>query len=279
MPNVLPNSGQTFARTHTHTVQCQKVKELTSRSFIATNKIYKHYCFFLFSLKLSTPADGDILLDYSKNRVTDVTVAKLLNLATARKLEDFRAAMFAGDHLNFTEDRAVLHVALRNRSAEPILVDGKDVMPDVRAVLAHMKEFSEQVLSGAWKGYTGKKITDVVNIGIGGSDLGPLMVTEALKPYGRGLQSHFVSNIDGTHMAETLRKVSAETTLFIIASKTFTTQETITNATSAKTWLLEHAKDVSVFLFSKLFESIIIFIFIKLLAVCSGQTFCSAINE
>lgn len=235
--------------------------------------------FFLFSLKLSTPADGDILLDYSKNRVTDVTVAKLLDLATARKLEDFRAAMFAGDHLNFTEDRAVLHVALRNRSAAPILVDGKDVMPDVRAVLAHMKEFSEQVLSGAWKGYTGKKITDVVNIGIGGSDLGPLMVTEALKPYGRGLQSHFVSNIDGTHMAETLRKVSAETTLFIIASKTFTTQETITNATSAKTWLLEHAKDVSVFLFSKLFESIIIFIFIKLLAVCSGQTFCGALHE
>lgn len=201
-------------------------------------------------MKLGTPADGDILLDYSKNRVNDVTMTKLLELAAARKLEDFRTAMFAGDHLNFTEDRAVLHVALRNRSATPILVDGQDVMPEVRAVLAHMKEFSEQVLSGAWKGYTGKTITDVVNIGIGGSDLGPLMVTEALKPYSTALRSHFVSNIDGTHMAETLRKVSPETTLFIIASKTFTTQETITNATSAKSWLLEHAKDVSQIHFS-----------------------------
>lgn len=125
------------------------------------------------------------------------------------------------------------------------MVDGKDVMPDIRAVLQHMREFSDEILSGSWKGYTGKKITDVVNIGIGGSDLGPLMVTEALKPYSKGLTSHFVSNIDGTHMAETLRKVCPETTLFIIASKTFTTQETITNATSAKDWLLEHAKDVS----------------------------------
>lgn len=153
--------------------------------------------------------------------------------------------MFTGKHLNITEDRAVLHVALRNRSATPILVDGKDVMPDVRSVLAHMKEFTDQVLSGAWKGFTGEKITDVVNIGIGGSDLGPLMVTEALKPYGKGLRSHFVSNIDGTHMAETLKKVNPTTTLFIIASKTFTTQETITNATSAKSWLMEHAQDAS----------------------------------
>lgn len=154
--------------------------------------------------------------------------------------------MFSGDHINITEDRAVLHVALRDRSGQPIMVDGKDVMPDVRAVLAHMKEFSEQVNSGQWKGYTGKSMTDVVNIGIGGSDLGPLMVTEALKSYNKGLRLHFVSNIDGTHMAETLKSVNAETTLFIIASKTFTTQETITNATSAKSWLLEHAKDKSV---------------------------------
>lgn len=153
--------------------------------------------------------------------------------------------MFSGDHINITEDRAVLHTALRNRGSSAINVDGKDVMPDVRAVLDHMKEFTNQVLSGDWKGYTGKKITDVVNIGIGGSDLGPLMVTEALKPFNKGLVSHFVSNIDGTHMAETLRKVNVETTLFIIASKTFTTQETITNATSAKTWLLEQAKDPS----------------------------------
>lgn len=196
-------------------------------------------------MKVSTPNDGEILLDYSKNRITDDVWPLLLDLVKARKVEEAREAAFSGVHINITEDRAVLHTALRNRSAAAVLVDGKDVMPDVRAVLAHMKEFTEQVLSGEWKGYTGKKITDVVNIGIGGSDLGPLMVTEALKPYGKGLTSHFVSNIDGTHMAETLRKVNAETTLFIIASKTFTTQETITNATSAKTWLLEHAKDVS----------------------------------
>lgn len=173
----------------------------------------------------------------------------LFDLVKARKVTEARAAEFSGQHINITEDRAVLHTALRNRSSNPVLVDGKDVMPDVRAVLQHMKEFTEEVLSGTWKGYTGKKITDVVNIGIGGSDLGPLMVTEALKPYSKGLTSHFVSNIDGTHMAETLRKVNPETTLFIIASKTYTTQETITNATSAKTWLLEHAKDVSLQVF------------------------------
>lgn len=198
-----------------------------------------------FSLKINTPADGDILIDYSKNRINSEILTLLLDLARARKVTDARAAEFSGEHINITEDRAVLHVALRNRSDKPILVDGKDVMPDVRAVLQHMKEFTDEVLSGTWKGYTGKKITDVVNIGIGGSDLGPLMVTEALKPYSKGLNLHFVSNIDGTHLAETLKKVNAETTLFIIASKTFTTQETITNATSAKTWLLEHAKDAS----------------------------------
>lgn len=153
--------------------------------------------------------------------------------------------MFGGAHINITEDRAVLHTALRNKSGKPVVVDGKDVMPEVLAVLAHMKEFTNQVLSGDWKGYTGKKMTDVVNIGIGGSDLGPLMVTEALKPYSKGLNMHFVSNIDGTHLAETLKKIHAETTLFIIASKTFTTQETITNATSAKTWFLETAKNPS----------------------------------
>lgn len=194
-------------------------------------------------MKLQTPNDGEILLDYSKNRITEEVWSLLLDLAKARKVTEARDAEFSGVHINITEDRAVLHTALRNRGNAPLLVDGKDVLPDVRAVLKHMKEFTNQVLSGEWKGYTGKKITDVVNIGIGGSDLGPLMVTEALKPYGKGLTSHFVSNIDGTHMAETLRKVNAETTLFIIASKTFTTQETITNATSAKTWLLEKAKD------------------------------------
>lgn len=169
----------------------------------------------------------------------------LLELAESRKLADARNAMFSGEHINITEDRAVLHVALRHRADTPIMVNGQNVVPEVHAVLSHMKEFTGQVLSGDWKGYTGKKITDVVNIGIGGSDLGPLMVTEALKPYNKGLNLHFVSNIDGTHMAETLKQVNPETTLFIIASKTFTTQETITNATSAKCWLLEHAKNVS----------------------------------
>lgn len=196
-----------------------------------------------FSLKLSTPADGDILLDYSKNRINSDVMTLLFDLVKARKITEARSAEFSGQHINSTEDRAVLHTALRNRSNNPILVDSKDVMPDVRAVLQHMKEFTDEILSGSWKGYTGKKITDVVNIGIGGSDLGPLMVTEALKPYSKGLASHFVSNIDGTHLAETLRKVNSETTLFIIASKTFTTQETITNATSAKEWLLKHAND------------------------------------
>lgn len=196
---------------------------------------------------MNTPADGDILLDYSKNRINCDVMELLLDLVKARKIVEARSAEFSGQHINITEDRAVLHTALRNRSNNPIMVDGKDVMPDIRAVLQHMKEFTNEILSGSWKGFTGKKITDVVNIGIGGSDLGPLMVTEALKPYSKGLISHFVSNIDGTHLAETLRKVSPETTLFIIASKTFTTQETITNATSAKDWLLDHAKDVSIY--------------------------------
>lgn len=196
-----------------------------------------------YSLTLKTPNDGDILLDYSKNRITDDVWKMLLELAESRGLSKAREQMFSGDHINITEDRAVLHTALRNKSGKPLMVDGKDVMPDVLGVLAHMKEFTNQVVSGEWKGYTGKKITDVVNIGIGGSDLGPLMVTEALKPYSTGLNMFFVSNIDGTHMAETLKKINAETTLFIIASKTFTTQETITNATSAKTWFLETAKN------------------------------------
>jgi len=159
-----------------------------------------------YSLKLTTPNDGDILLDYSKNRINEDVWPLLLQLAESRGLVEAREAMFSGQHINITEDRAVLHTALRNRSNKPVLVDGKDVMPDVNAVLAHMKEFTNQVLSGDWKGYTGKKITDVVNIGIGGSDLGPLMVTEALKIYGTGLGVHFVSNIDGTHLAEVFEK-------------------------------------------------------------------------
>ncbi|KAH8384663.1 hypothetical protein KR093_004418 [Drosophila rubida] len=199
--------------------------------------------FSKFSLRLTTPNDGEILLDYSKNRINDEIWPLLLELAKTRRVEAARDAMFSGQHINITENRAVLHTALRNRSTDPIILNGHDVMQDVRAELAHMKEFTNKVISGVWRGCTGKQITDVVNIGIGGSDLGPLMVTEALKPYGKGLHSHFVSNIDGTHMAEVLKKVNYETTLFIIASKTFTTQETITNATSAKCWLLEHTKD------------------------------------
>ncbi|CAH0717686.1 unnamed protein product, partial [Brenthis ino] len=198
-----------------------------------------------FSLRIPTPSDGEILLDYSKNRVNDTVFQLLLQLAKSRNVEQARDAMFSGQKINFTEDRAVLHIALRNRQNRSILVNGKDVTPDVNAVLAHMKEFSQQVISGNWKGYTGKPITDVINIGIGGSDLGPLMVTEALKPYANHLKVHFVSNIDGTHLAEVLKRLNPETALFIIASKTFTTQETITNATSAKNWFLEVAKDPS----------------------------------
>lgn len=196
-----------------------------------------------FSLTIPTPNDGDILIDFSKNRIDQEGLKLLFDLAKARKVEDARDAMFNGLKINFTENRAVLHTALRNRANRPILVDGKDVMPDVNAVLEHMKVFTCSVLTGKWKGYTGKAITDVVNIGIGGSDLGPLMVTEALKPFNQGLKLHFVSNIDGTHLAEVLKKIDSETVLFIIASKTFTTQETCTNAKSAKDWFLETAKD------------------------------------
>ncbi|XP_017754445.1 PREDICTED: glucose-6-phosphate isomerase [Eufriesea mexicana] len=196
-----------------------------------------------FSLEISTPEDGPILLDYSKNRLTEEALQLLLELAQVREVEAARDAMFKGEKINFTENRAVLHIALRNRDNKPILVDNKDVMPDVNAVLNHMKQFTNEILSKQWKGFTGKPIEDVVNIGIGGSDLGPLMVTEALKAFHIGPRVHFVSNIDGTHIAETLKKLSPETTLFIIASKTFTTQETITNATSAKIWLLDALKD------------------------------------
>ena len=188
---------------------------------------------------------ADILLDFSKNRITTETLNLLLQLADQAELKDAIGKMFSGDKINRTEDRAVLHVALRNRSNTPILVDGKDVMPDVNDVLDHMKSFTERIRSGEWKGYTGEAITDVVNIGIGGSDLGPVMVTEALKPYAddKKLRVHFVSNVDGVHIYETLQTVQPETTLFLIASKTFTTQETMTNAQTARQWFLDAAKD------------------------------------
>jgi len=182
---------------------------------------------------------GDILLDYSKNRINDKTLALLLQLAKECKLDEAIQAMFSGDKINATEGRSVLHVALRNVSNEQVLVDGVDVMPEVNAVLQKIEKFSNSVISGDWKGYTGKEITDVVNIGIGGSDLGPVMVTEALKAYKTRLDLHFVSNVDGTHIAETLKDLDPETTLFLVASKTFTTQETMANAHSAREWFLK----------------------------------------
>jgi glucose-6-phosphate isomerase len=188
-----------------------------------------------FSLEL-----GDVLVDYSKNRVTEETMKLLFELARQARVFDWRDRMFAGDKINRTEDRAVLHVALRNRSNRPILVDGKDVMPEVNAVLAKMREFTTAVRSGAWKGHTGKRITDIVNIGIGGSDLGPTMASLALKPYWQpGMRAHFVSNVDGTQIVEALKEVNPEQTLFVVESKTFTTQETLMNARSARAWLVE----------------------------------------
>ncbi|MBP5370967.1 MAG: glucose-6-phosphate isomerase [Bacteroidales bacterium] len=186
----------------------------------------------------------DIFVDFSKNLIDEKVMSLLLKLAEECGLKDAIEAEFTGEKINKTEKRSVLHIALRNRSNTPIYSDGKDVMPDVNRVLAQMKDFSEKIISGEWKGYTGKAIKSIVNIGIGGSDLGPLMVTEALKPYKKpNITSYFVSNIDGTHMAETLKKVDPETTLFIVASKTFTTLETMTNAQTAKDWFLKAAKD------------------------------------
>lgn len=181
----------------------------------------------------------DILLDYSKNLVHEEVMRELVQLAHEVDLKDAIEAMFTGQKINRTEDRAVLHTALRNRSNMPVLVAGQDVMPEVNRVLTQMKTFSDNLLNGTWKGYAGKPITDIVNIGIGGSDLGPYMVTEALRPYWKNITPHFVSNVDGTHIAETVKNLNPETTLFIIASKTFTTQETMTNAASARAWFLE----------------------------------------
>lgn len=192
---------------------------------------------------LNTPANGSLLFDFSKNLINDEVLSLLLELAGECQIAEMREKMFNGEKINFTEDRAVLHIALRNQSNKPIVVDGQDVMPNVNRVLEQMKNFTDQLITGKWVGFTGKKIEDVVNIGIGGSDLGPLMVTESLKPFKVGPNVHFVSNIDGTHLAETLRKLNPETTLFIIASKTFTTQETITNACSARQWLLNACND------------------------------------
>ena len=193
--------------------------------------------------RLSVQACG-LLLDYSKNRVTDETLRLFVRLAESAGLRDAIERMFTGEKINVTENRAVLHVALRNRSGDPILVDGRDVMPDVRATLERMADFARRVRSGEWKGFTGRPIRNVVNIGIGGSGLGPAMACEALKPYAdRDLTVRFVSNVDGTHLAEAVRDLDPAETLFIVASKTFTTQETMTNALSARAWLLEALRD------------------------------------
>ncbi len=192
-----------------------------------------------FSIRLN-----DMMVDFSKNRITEETINLLVALAEVSGLKNAIENMFGGEKINETENRAVLHSALRNRDNHPVMVDGRDVMPEVNAVLKKIEDFSTRLIRGDWKGYTGKKITDIVNIGIGGSDLGPVMVTEALKPYAQeGLSVHFVSNIDGTHIMETLKKLDPETALFMIASKTFTTQETMTNAFSAREWFLNAARD------------------------------------
>ncbi len=192
-----------------------------------------------FSLRLN-----DLAVDYSKNRITEETLRLLIDLAGEVDLAGAIEKMFIGEKINETEGRAVLHTALRNRSEMPVLLDGRDVMPGVRAVLEKMRLFSEGIRSGEWKGFSGKSITDIVNIGIGGSDLGPVMATECLRPYGReGLAAHFVSNVDGTQIVETLKRLNPETTLFMIASKTFTTQETMLNALTAREWFLAYARE------------------------------------
>ncbi|MGX3067640.1 glucose-6-phosphate isomerase [Ursidibacter arcticus] len=228
------NPTQTFAW---NALEQHKNENLTITQLFAEDpERFKHY-----SLRF----EDQILVDFSKNAINQQTLSLLRQLADECGLKSATYAMFNGEKINRTENRAVLHTALRNRSNTPVEVDGKDVMPEVNAVLAKMKDFCERVISGEWKGYTGKAITDVINIGIGGSDLGPYMVTEALRPYKNHLNMHFVSNVDGTHIAETLRKVNPETTLILVASKTFTTQETMTNALSARDWLLASAKDKS----------------------------------
>jgi glucose-6-phosphate isomerase len=187
--------------------------------------------------------DQDIFLDYSKNILDESTFSHLVALAEECGLKDAIKAQFSGVKINKNENRAVLHTALRAKSTASIQMDGEDIIPAIQAVKAHMKDFSNQIISGSWKGYSGETITDVVNIGIGGSDLGPVMVTEALKPYKNHLNIHFVSNVDGTHIAETLKKVNPATTLFLIASKTFTTQETMANAFTAREWFLATEKN------------------------------------
>lgn len=234
MKNINPTNTQAWKALEAH--QSQLAHTTIADLFKQEENRFNNY---------SLTFENQILVDFSKNKINQETLKLLRQLAKESALDESINAMFTGEKINRTENRAVLHTALRNRSNTPVYVDGKDVMPEVNAVLAKMRSFCNCVISGEWKGYTGKAITDVVNIGIGGSDLGPYMVTEALRPYKNHLNMHFVSNVDGTHIAETLKKVNPETTLFLVASKTFTTQETMTNANSARDWLLAAAKDNS----------------------------------
>ncbi|MBP8238338.1 MAG: glucose-6-phosphate isomerase [Saprospiraceae bacterium] len=232
LPNINPVETTAWQKLQSHYEQMNSVH---MRDLFAADP----QRFQKFSLQFE-----DLLADYSKNITTTETLELLLQLAQETQLPKAIQQMFAGEVINETEKRAVLHTALRNRSGRPVLVGGEDVMPGINAVLDRMKQFCSQVHSSAWKGYTGARITDIVNIGIGGSDLGAVMVTEALRPYWvEGIRAHFVSNVDGTHIAETLRQVRPESTLFIISSKTFTTQETMTNAFTARQWFLESARD------------------------------------
>ncbi|RYY13959.1 MAG: glucose-6-phosphate isomerase, partial [Chitinophagaceae bacterium] len=232
LKNINPTTTDAWKKLEAHktTIAQQRVKELFKKN---------ESRFADFSIE-----DNDLVFDYSKNLLNSETVKLLLELADECKLKDSIEDQFNGAVINVTEGRPVLHTALRNFSNNPVMAEGKDVMPSVKAVQEQMKTFSNKVHSGEWKGYTGKKIKYIVNIGIGGSDLGPLMVTEALKPYRvAGIEAFFVSNVDGTHIAETLKKVTPDETIFLVASKTFTTQETMTNAQTARKWFLETAKD------------------------------------
>ncbi len=235
MPLQKINPTQTAAwgklENHYHMIKDQNLRSLFEQD---ENRFDK------FHLKFK-----DILVDYSKNRIDQETINLLVKLAKECQLKEAVEKQFSGDMINETEHRSVLHTALRNRGNQPVYIDGKDVMPEVNAVLDQMKKFSGKVISGEWKGFSGKEITDVVNIGIGGSDLGPVMVTEALKHYQTRLSLHFVSNVDGTHIAEIFKLINPETTLFIIASKTFTTQETMTNAHTARSWFLNSGANES----------------------------------
>ena len=231
-PAINPTSTRAWKKLEAH---AEKMKQVHMRDLFNSDADR----FASFSIE-----EKNILFDYSKNIITKETIDLLIELADESKLKDAIAGMFNGEKINQTEGRAVLHTALRNFSGDPVMTDGEDVMPKVSKVLAQMKDICQRVHSGEWKGYTGKKIKHIVNIGIGGSDLGPVMVTEALKPYWvKDIQVHFVSNVDGTHIAECLKVIEDDSTLFLVASKTFTTQETMTNAHTARSWFLERAGD------------------------------------